>query len=468
MTSLPTPSPGLRRAVSRWEVVALSVNSVVGSGVYLVLPVAAARLLGPASIWAIFAAGFAVLLIVLCFAEAACHFDRPGGAHVYAGAAFGDFVGFEVGWMTWIARVAAVASLSVFFARALGYVWAGANGGLGQAATIVVELVALTWVNVRGVKAGARTTVLLTIGKLVPLAVIIAVGVFAVSWDRVFPVPAPDPAQFAPAALLVLYAYSGFEATAGPAGEFRNPQRDLPFALIVQVGLVTVVYTLVQLVAIGTVPNLGVSHTPLADAGTLLLGTAGGVLLTLGAAISVLGTNNGSVLIGPRYLYALADAGQIPRAFAKIHPRYHTPYVAILTQSGIALALIGADAIVHRINPGAFGVAEELAVLSVIARLVSYVATSLAVPVLRRKLPPTPASIRLPGGPAIPIAAVAISLLLFAAAERKVFVAGFVAMAVGALVYAAGRRAGGAAAASSPPAARLPEDAAGKARILSG
>lgn len=443
MTSQATPSPGLRRAVSRWEVVALSVNAVVGSGVYLVLPVAAAKLLGPASIWAIFAAGFAVLLIVLCFAEAASHFDAPGGAYVYARAAFGDFVGFEVGWMTWIARVAAVASLSVFFARAVGYVWPSADRGAGQAATVLLEVVLLTWVNVRGVKAGARTTVLLTIGKLLPLAVLVAVGVFAVSWDRVFPIPAPAPANLAPAALLVLYAYSGFEATPGPAGEFRNPQRDLPFALVLQVALVTVLYTLVQLVAIGTVPGLGVSHTPLADAGRFLLGAPGGLLLTLGAAISVLGTNNGSVLVGPRYLYALADAGQLPRVFARIHPRYQTPSVAILTQSGIVLLLIAADAVVHRVNPGAFGVAEELALLSVIARLVSYVSTSLAVPVLRRKLPRTPGSIRIPGGPIVPIAAVSLSLLLVAAAERKVFVAGAVALAAGALVYASGRRAGG-------------------------
>ncbi len=112
---------------------ALSINDVIGSGVYLILPVAAAALLGPASVWAILAAGFAVLLLVLCFAEAGSLFDKPGGAIVYTRAAFGEFVGFEVGWMTWIARIASEASLSVFFARAVGYLWDGANHGLGQA-----------------------------------------------------------------------------------------------------------------------------------------------------------------------------------------------------------------------------------------------------------------------------------------------------------------------------------------------
>ena len=419
----------------------MSVNDVVGSGVYLILPVAAAALLGPASIWAILAAGVAVLLLVLCFAEAGSLFDRAGGAYVYTRAAFGEFVGFEVGWMTWIARIASVASLSVFFARAVGYLWDGANHGVGQAATIVLELVLLTWINVRGVKSGARTAVFLAWGKILPLVVLVGVGLFAVDWSRVFPVPQPESGNFTKAALLVLFAYAGFENTAAPAGEFQNPQRDIPFALIVQIALVTAIYTLVQLTAIGTLPDLGVSKTPLADAGRLLLGPAGGLLLTIGAALSVLGTNNNTVLAGPRYLYALAESGRLPRVFAKIHPKYRTPYVAILTQSGIALALIAIDAVLHAIKPGALGVAEELAVLSAVARLATYIGTCLAVPVLRRKMPATPRTIRLPGGPVIPILALVICLVFLSAAETQNFVAGGIALAVGALVYVARGRA---------------------------
>ncbi len=435
--SSPHSSPGFLRAVSRWEIVALSVNDVVGSGVYLILPVAAAQLLGPASVWAILAAGVAVLLLVLCFAEAGSLFDKPGGAYVYTRAAFGDFVGFEVGWMTWIARIASVASLSVFFARAVGYLWDGANHGVGQAVTIFAELVLLTWINVRGVKSGARTAVFLAFGKLVPLVVLVAVGVFAIDWTRLFPVPAPASGNFTKAALLVLFAYAGFENTAAPAGEFKNPQRDVPFALIVQIAIVTAIYTLVQLTAMGTLPNLGVSKTPLADAGRLLLGPAGGLLLTVGAALSVLGTNNNTVLAGPRYLYALAEGGRLPRVFSKIHPRYRTPYVAILTQSGIAAGLIVIDFLIHILRPGALGVAEELAVLSAIARLATYIGTCLAVPVLRRKMPATARTIRLPGGPVIPIAALVICLIFLSAAEKQNFIAGGIALVVGAVIYAA-------------------------------
>jgi amino acid transporter len=435
LSSPAPPGPGFLRAVSRLEVLALSVNSVVGSGVYLVLPVAAAQLLGAASVWAILAGGFAVLLIVLCFAEASSLFDRPGGAYLYAREAFGEFAGFEVGWMTWVARVAAVASLSVFFSRVLGYVWEGANHGAGQAATIVVTLSLLTWLNVMGVKTGARTTLYLTAAKILPLALLVAAGIFTVDWSRIFPVPSPDPVKLPQAALLVLFAYSGFEGTPGPAGEFRNPKRDLPFALVTQLVIVTVLYTLVQLVAIGTLPDLGVSKTPLADAGAKLLGPVGGLLLTLGAAVSVLGTNNGSILIGPRYLYVLAESGRLPRFLTKIHPRYRTPYVAILTQSGLAFALIATDSVLHRVEPGALGVAEELALISVIARLATYIGTCLSVPILRRKLAATDRAVRLPGGVAIPAAALVLCALLLSAVEKKVFVAGAIGLAAGALVY---------------------------------
>lgn len=129
----PTPKhatqPSLRRAVTRWEIVGLSLNDVIGSGVYL-LPAAAAALLGPASLWAVLLAGFAVLMLVLCFAEAGSHFDEPGSAYVYTREAFGDFVGFEVGWMTWLARIASVASLTNGMAQALTFLWPATAAGL--------------------------------------------------------------------------------------------------------------------------------------------------------------------------------------------------------------------------------------------------------------------------------------------------------------------------------------------------
>ena len=177
-----------------------------------------------------------MLLLVLCFAEAGSLFDQPGGAIVYTRAAFGEFVGFEVGWMTWIARISSIASLSVFFARAVGYLWVGARSGLGQQLTIVFAASRSDGDQRRRGQVGRENGGLSRSSERCFRSwSSSAVGLFFVSWDRVFPVPAPERGNLTKAALLVLFAYAGFENTAAPAGEFVNPKRDIPFALIVQI-----------------------------------------------------------------------------------------------------------------------------------------------------------------------------------------------------------------------------------------
>ncbi|HYU16171.1 MAG TPA: APC family permease [Candidatus Acidoferrum sp.] len=430
-TPLASGPPSLLRAVSRWQIVAVSINDVIGSGVYL-LPARAAALLGAASMSAVPVAGLCVLLIVLCFAEAGSKFDRAGGAYVYTREAFGDFIGFEVGWMTWVTRVTVAATLSAAFADAFGEWWAGAASGWGRALAVVLSLLFLTGINIAGVKHGARAAVVLVVGKVLPLLVLIAIGIFAVDWSRIDLMARPPLAGLPKAALLLLFAYAGFENTAAPAGEYRNAQRDVPFALFVMIAAVTVIYSLAQLVALGLVPDLAHSPRPLAAAARVLLGPFGASLLTVGGLLSILGTNNNTTLAGARYLYALADSGRIPRFFGSVHPRFRTPWIAILTQTAIALPLALTGSFV------------ELAELSVIARMAAYIGTAASVPFLRRKLPDTPRTIRLPGGPAIPIATLAVCAFLLRSAKGSNLVAGAAALAVGAVIYhAAGRRRAG-------------------------
>ncbi len=413
--------PTLKRVVSRWQIVALALNDVVGSGVYL-LPAAAAAMLGPASLWAVALAGLAVLLIVLCFAEASSHFEGPGSSYLYAREAFGAFIGFEIGWMMWLARVASVASLSVGFALALGYLVPAATSGFGRTMTIVLPIVVLTAINIFGVRSGVNTGVLLVLTKLLPLAVFVAVGIFAVSRSVAAGQVPLAGSGLGQAALLLLFAYAGFENTAAAAGEFKNPRRDVPFALLVEIGIVTLLYVAVQWVALGTVPDLGNSDTPLADGARIFLGQWGGWLLTAGAVVSILGTNSNSILAGPRYLFALACDGFGPKFLASVHPRFRTPAAAILFQSTIAIPLALSGSFVG------------LATLSVVARLTAYVATTTAVPVLRRRRR-TEGAFRLPGGIAIPIAATIISLGLLASASSANLLAGAAALVVGGLIY---------------------------------
>ncbi len=421
--------PSLRRTANRWEIHALAQNHVIGSGVYL-LPAAAAAYLGAASLWAVGLAGLAVLLIVLCFAEASSYFDQPGSAYLYARTAFGELVGFEVGWMTWLARVASVGSLSVGFAQALVHVWPQVDAGWPRLAAIVLPLLALTAVNIVGAKAGIRTAAILVVAKLVPLLLFVVAGLAFVSREVASRQEATEAGGLGAAALLLLYAYAGFENTPAVAGEYRDPKRDVPFALVAHIGIVTLLYVAVQWVALGTLPEVASSPTPLADASRGFLGPWAGVLLTVGAAVSILGTNSNTILAGPRYLYALAREGFGPRFLASVHPRFRTPAAAVALQSAIALPLA---------LTGSF---YALAALSVVARLVTYLGTTAALPILRRRFAADRESggFRLPGGPLIPILASLLSLALAASATRANLVAAGVAAVLGLAVYALRRR----------------------------
>jgi amino acid transporter len=417
----------LKRAVSRWQVLGLAVNDVVGSGVYL-LPAAATLLLGPWSLGAVALAAVAVLLIVLCFAEAGSRFDEPGGGYLYARVAFGGLVGFEVGWMTWLARVASIASLGAGFAQALSYLVPEVSAGVPRQAVIVAMFVVLTAINVVGVVAGSRTAVGLAIAKLLPLVLFVVAGAFAFSWTTLTSQPMPERMGLGEAALLLLFAYAGFENTPAPAGEYQRPQRDVPFALIGNLALVTVLYFSVQAIALGTLPGLAQSETPLADASAGFLGPWAGFVLTVGAAVSILGTSSATTLSGPRYLFAIARDGFGPRFLAKVHPRFRTPANAILFQSAVALPL------------ALSGTFVGLAALSVIARLATYIGTAAAVPVLRKRSDLAPAGFVLPGGPVIPIAACLVSASLAASAGPRNLIAGAIALVVGLGIYALRRR----------------------------
>lgn len=417
-------SAGMLRAVGRWQIVALSINDVIGSGIYL-LPAAAFALLAGASIWAILLAGFAVALLVLCYAAAASHFDKPGGAYLYAHTAFGPFIGFQAGWMSLLTRIASIAALGNGLALAITHFWPQADSGISRNLIIIAALALLAWINLIGVRTAARTGTVLTIAKLLPLVFFIAWGIGFVDWSQARPTALPDidAKKLAEAALLLLFAYAGFENTPAAAGEYRNPRRDVPFALLTMIVIVTAIYVLVQLVAQGTLPSLAESKTPLAEAASTLAGQGAALLLTVGAAVSILGTMFNSTLFGPRYMYAMATDEYLPSIFARLHPRWRTPALAIIVQTLVALVLALSGSFV------------QLALLSVIARLFAYLATAGSVLVLARRASPDANVLRLPGGPVIPVLAILLSLGLLASATLANLAMGAAAILVGAIIY---------------------------------
>ncbi len=428
MADQATPRPTLRRAVGRWQLYGLSINDVVGSGIYL-LPAAAAALLGPASLWGILLAGLAVGLLVLCYAQAASHFDQPGGSYLYAREAFGPFVGLEVGWMQVLTRIASAAALSNGLAEAVTHFWPGAASGGARIAIVTGSLAFLVAINVIGVRAAARTGVFLAIAKVVPLLMFIAIGAMFADLSQAAVLANDIPLRdLGEAALLLLFAYAGFENLPAAAGEYRNPQRDVPFAMLSMIATVTAIYVAVQWVALGTLPGLAESQTPIADAAAQFGGSWLVWLVTVGAAVSILGTNSNTVMLGPRYLLAVANDGFGPKFLTRIHPRFRTPVPAILVIGVLSLALALSGSFV------------QLAMLSVVARLVTYIATAMAVVVLRRRYGDREQALRLPGGILIPVAATVVAVGLLASASAQNLVAGALALVAGALIYRFWRR----------------------------
>ena len=424
----PDASPGTLRAVSRWQIVGLSINDVIGSGIYL-LPAAAAALLGPASLWAVLLAGFAVSLLVLCYAQAASYFDAPGGGYLYAREAFGPFIGFEVGWMLLLTRVATAAALANGLAEAVTHFWPAADAGWARVSIVTGSLGLLVAINVAGVRAAANAGVLLAIGKLVPLALFVAIGAFHVDAALAAPMDAPLTARpLAEAALLLLFAYAGFENLPAAAGEYRNPRRDVPFALLTMIATVTLVYVSVQWVALGTLPGLAQSTTPLAQAASRFSGEWLALLMTVGASVSILGTSSNTVLMAPRYLLALSQDGYGPRWLGAIHRRFRTPTVAIVLIGVVSLMLALSGSFV------------QLALLSVVSRLCTYLGTAGSVLVLRHRHGDRADALRLPGGALIPVAAIALSLALLASAQVENLIAAAIALLIGAVVYRFRRR----------------------------
>jgi len=419
----------LVRAVGFWGLVAMCINAVVGSGVFL-LPTESYKLLGPFSLWAPLIFALPVFILVLCFAEAASHFSEPGGAYLYAKTAFGDFVGFETGWMNWLARVTSLAALSNGFVVSLARIFPSLGTAAARIAVILVSIAILTAIHYVGVKYGAASIYVFTLGKLIPLVGFIVVALIA--WKH-NPIPASltipgAGTDWSGAALFMLFAYAGFENMGVPAGEFRNPKKELPRALLVGTLAIAAIYVLAQLGAMSALPDLSKTATPIADAAAALIGSAGAIIVTLGALLSMAGTNSGTVLEGSRMLYAISLGRPRLRAVSYVHPRFRTPTVAILIHVLFAAVLACA---------GSFA---KLAMLSAVARLTTYLFTCAAVPFLRK----LNEGFRTPGL-IIPILGTAISLALFLTLNAYNFIAAAIALAVGAVIYGLSYQGGGGA-----------------------
>ena len=419
----------LKRALGRWDLTALGVNQVIGGAIFL-WPAQLAAQIGAWSPIGFVLIGFLSLSVALCIAELSSRFDTTGGPYLYTRAAFGDFVGFEIGWMQWFSRATSQASIMAATAVALGYYGPALTTGWPRAVFLIALTAGFGAINVRGVRQSSWVVNVLTVGKLAPLALFILIGLAFVEPARLTLLPAITIQQSLSAGLLLIFIYGGYEVVPVPAGESLDPRRDVPFAMVATIGVVMIVMTLTQIVAQGVLADVAGHATPIADAAATFLGAAGALLIGVGSVVSMTGNNAGQVLSGSRMIFALAEQGQLPAFLARVHPRYRTPANAILFTSAVALILALSGSFV------------QIALVSALARLLMYGGSAAAT--LRLRAPRfadivKPAGFTAPLGPTIPIVAMGVCVVLAAGATRQQLLGGVSALAVGAIMFALSR-----------------------------
>jgi basic amino acid/polyamine antiporter, APA family len=395
-------SISLVRNIGRWSLTALVINSVIGSGVFG-LPSFVSGHLGRLAPTAYFIAGAGMAVIAGCLSEVASQFRETGGPYLYARETLGRFWGIQIAWMTWLSRIAAGSGTANLFTTYMGQVFPRATQPMYRLAILTLLVGVLAGANYIGVKSGARVSDFFTATKVLLLAIFIGAGLWWIKiHGAVTPIPLPHAVEvrdWLEAVLVLVYAYGGFEAVLLATGELRDPRRDVPIALMIGMASVAVIYTLVQVVVSGTLADPAATQRPLAESAGRILGQGAAAAIAIGALLSIYGYLSANMLHTPRLTFALAERGDFPAIFARIHKKFHTPYVSILLYTVLLLAFT------------LIGDFQWNITLSAIVRLFTYSSIAIALLVLRKRNPEAHA-FRLPAGKALAIVAILFCVVL--------------------------------------------------------
>lgn len=414
-----------------WTLVLLGINSIIGSGIFM-YPAYVYKQIGEGSSLMFIFVAFLVSTIALCFAECASNCSENGAAYAYAKDAFGNFTGFIVGFMRYVVALSAWPALIVGFTMTLGAVVPVMASPMAQKISIVVLVSGFTLLNISGLKNIEKFNNISTIAKLVPLVLFIAIGFFFVDKGSVIPSFSPEMGStvvFSNAAIMVLYAFTGFEALATSVKDVENPKVDIPKALIIIMTIVSLFYVFITAITIGIMgseltSDPAMMKAPLAFAFKRVIGDVGFYIITGGTLISLFAIVFAGSYFAPRILSSLAETHMIPEVFGKKNEK-GMPYIAILVTGGLAIII------------GLSGSYLYLTQLSVVARFLQYIPTILAVFVYRRRNTNID-GYKMPFGYTIPIIALVLSTFLLynsAKTDPTKIMIGAVGVIVAALVY---------------------------------
>jgi APA family basic amino acid/polyamine antiporter len=407
----PKEDAGLIRAIGVPGLTANIVNSTVGAGIFA-LPALVAAQIGAASPLAYVICAVAMCLFVTSFAMAGSRVSLTGGLYAYVEVAFGRYVGFLAGVLYFLTAILAISGIVGLIATSVGALAPPLAPPSGRFAIILFVLLFLAAINIRGVRIGTRAVETVTVVKLAPLVIFIAAGIFFLKPEALAWPGWPGNAPLGRSVLQLLFAFVGVEIALVPSGEVKHPARTVPRAIFAALGITTLLYILIQLVALGVLgSDLGkYGDTGLAEAAAKFLGNAGRTLMLVGLVVSAFGWTTSDILSSPRIIFAFGRDAFIPKWFAHVHPRFHTPDVAIVTYAAVAFVLSFSSTF------------QKLAILSNMAVLLLYILCCLAALELNRR------DIRSDGSPfkfrgqrIIPIVAITLIIWVLAHATKEEF-----------------------------------------------
>jgi len=392
----------LDRVIGVTGVAFTAFNAIVGAGIFG-LPALVAAILGPAAILAYLVCIALVGLIGLCFAEAGSRVPSSGGPYAYARAAFGPTLAGVTGMLLLIANsVASGAALARFLADTVGTIWPDIASPGGRTAFLAAIYLTFATINIRSARYGAGLTTVMAFVKLAPLILLVVAGLALIKPANLLWPAMPPITAIGSGAMLLFFAFMGVETGLGTGGETINPARTIPRAILLALTLVAALYIGLQTVAQGVLgAALPTATAPLVETGTAIFGAWGTRLLLITTILSATGFLVADLLGSPRTAFALAERGQLPRWIAWVHPRYHTPAIAIGGYAVLSFAM------------AASGSFRQLAIMSSSGTLIVYLISCLAVLRLRKRgIALAGKPFRAPGGVLVPIAAAAIIVWL--------------------------------------------------------
>lgn len=416
---------GLKRSIGVFGLSANIINIMIGAGIFA-LPAIITGIMGTASLFSYLFCGILITLIVLCFAEAGSKVNNTGGPYTYIETAFGDYFGFISGIFASASNMIASAAVANALVNILMTIHPFFEMSWVRIGFLFIMYSSLALINIRGVKQGIGLIKLNTVLKVSPLLILVIFGLSHISFDNLHIEALPKLSQLGESSLILFFAFLGCETGLIVGGEIKNPKRTIPRSIFISIGSVVVLYILIQTISQGVLGNSLVNYkaAPLAETAKVILGPIGYILLTIGAAVSMFGNISGDILNSPRILFALSRDRVIPiRKLSKVHSKFATPHIAIMTHTSIAFILA---------ITGSF---EQLVILATASILLLYLGVACSVIKLRTIQKTELGDFKVPGGNLIPLLSIGVIIYFLSNLSLKEIIGTVIFIAVLSLIF---------------------------------